>query len=197
MRVQVFALVLAVGLSATACGPHTPAYKDINTNQPAKAVPQSSATSNDPAPVSAGNATVGEPSPPAKPQSPAFRLPPFMDAAKGYPKDLPNYPQATTINIQYGPYQDTDVFSIALHTRDPMDKIVVFYDNVFKTNGWTVANRLVDPEYSEWVLKKKEGDEAKVTVQKDKQSSGGFGIAVARTAKQPQTSQPAPPKPQS
>lgn len=194
MRGQLFALVVAAGLSVAACGPHKPAYRDINTNQPATAGQQTPAITNEPPPPSANNANAGEAPQPARTQPPAFRIPPFMDMARGYPKDLPNYPQASTINVQYGPYENTDVFSISLRTGDSMDKVVAFYDNVIKGNGWTVANRLVDPEYAEWVLKKKEGDEAKVTVQKDKQSNRGFYIAVARTAKQPQ---PAPAKPQS
>lgn len=195
MKVQVFALVVAAGLSAAACGRHAPAYKDINTNQPAPSALPSSATANEPAP--APSATAGQPSQPANTQAQTFRMPPFMDADKGYPKDLPNYPQASRMNLQYGPYEDTDVFSIAMQTYDPMDKIAAFYDQVVKSNGWTVSNRLVDPEYSEWVLKKKADNEAKVTVQKDKQSGRSFVIVVARTAKQPQKPQPAPSKPQS
>ena len=101
------------------------------------------------------------------------------------------------MNLQYGPYQDAEVFSTSMLTHDPMEKIAAFYDQVVKGNGWTVTNRLVDPEYSEWVLKKKEDNEAKVTVQKDKQLSNSFVIVVARTAKQSQKPPPAPSKPQS
>ena len=74
-----------------------------------------------------------------------------------------------------------------------MDKISAFYDKTIKGNGWTVASRVVDPEYSEWILKKASDDEAKVTVRKDKQTAR-FYIVVARTSKPPQ---PAPSKPQS
>ena len=195
MKVQVFALVIAAGLSAAACGRHAPAYKEINTNQPTVAAPQSPATTNESAP--APSATAGQTSPTAPAPSPAFRMPAFMDVAKGYPKDLPNYPQASRLNLQYGPYENTDTFSIALQTSDPMNKIAAFYDQVVKSNGWTVSNRLVDPEYSEWVLTKKEDNDAKVTVQKDKQTSKSFIIVVARTAKLPQKPQPAASKPQS
>ena len=195
MKVQVFALIVAAGLGAAACGRHAPAYKDINTNQPAVTAPQSPATTNESAP--APSATAGQASPTAPSSSPAFRMPAFMDVAKGYPKDLPNYPRAARINLQYGPYENTDTFSIAMLTGDPMDKIAAFYDQVVKSNGWTVSNRQVDSEYSEWVLKKKEDNDAKVTVQKDKQTSKSFIIVVARTAKQPQKPQPAASKPQS
>jgi hypothetical protein len=197
MKVQNMVFVVAAGLSVAACGPHQPAYKDINTNQPAPSANQNSDGSvGKPLPENANGAspTAGQIPPTSPAQPPAFRMPAFMDATKGYPKDLPNYPQAATVNVQYGPREETDVFSIAMQTRDPMDKITAFYDKMIKANGWTVANRLVDPEYSEWVLKKGEIDEAKVTVQKDKQSSKNFFIAVARTARQPQKPQPAPAK---
>jgi hypothetical protein len=194
MRIQITAFVVAATLSVTACGPRRPAYNDINTNQPAKAEPQSPAATNAPEP--AAGATAGQPSPPAPASSAAFKMPPFMDVAKGYPKDLPNYPQAATMNVMYGPQQDADVFSIAMQTRDPMDKIVAFYDQVIKSNGWKVSNRLADPEYSEWVLKKSDTDEAKVTVQLDKQSGKGFVIVVARTGKSSPKAEPAASKPQ-
>lgn len=122
-------------------------------------------------------------------------MPAFMDAAKGYPTDLPNYPRGARMNLQYGPSQDTEMYSIAMKTQDPMDKITAFYDQVVKSNGWTVTNRQVDPEYSEWVLKKKGDNEAKVTVQKDKQTNNTFIIVAARTAKPSQTPPPAKPKP--
>jgi hypothetical protein len=193
MKVQIFALIVTAGLSVAACSPHAPAYKDINTNQPAPAAPQPPATTNEPA--SAQNANAGQTSPAAPAQPQAFRMPPFMDAAKGYPSDLPNYPRGARMNLQYGPSQDMDAYSIAMKTQDPMDKIAAFYDQVVKSNGWTVTNRLVDPEYSEWMLKKKGDNEAKVTVQKDKQSNNTFIIIAARTAKQPPPQQPAKTKP--
>ena len=195
MKIQITVLVVVAALSVAACGPRRPAYNDINTNQPAKAEPQSPATTNAPEP--AAGAPGGPPSPATSAPPTAFKMPPFMDAAKGYPKDLPNYPQAATINVMYGPQQDADVFSIALQTRDPMDKIVAFYEQVFKNNGWKVSNRLVDSEYSEWDLKKSETDEAKVKVQQDKQSGKGFMIVVARTGKSSPKAEPTASKPQS
>ena len=190
VRLIVF-LVVAVFMAA--CGSRGPAYKDINTNQqapptnPGTEGPAAQGLANN---TNAASATGG---PAASPQSRTFRVPAFMDTAKGYPKDLPNYPQATIINVQYGPVETSDTFSVALQTHDAMDKISAFYDKTIKGNGWTVASRVVDPEFSEWILKKASDDEAKVTVRKDKQTAR-FYIVVARTSKQ---SQPPPPKPQS
>ncbi len=191
MKIQIIVLVVAAALSVAACGPRRPAYNDINTNQPAKSEPQSPATTNAPDP--AAGATAGQSAPAAVP---SFEMPPFMDKAKGYPKDLPNYPQAATINVMYGPQQDAQVFSIAMQTHDAMDKIAAFYDQVIKSNGWKVSNRMVDSEYAEWVLKKGDTDEAKVTVQQDKTRGRGLVIVAARSGK-PSKPEPTASKPQS
>jgi hypothetical protein len=186
MKLKIIVLIVVAGLGI-ACG-HHPAYQDINTNQPAKAEPQSSGAPG--APEASAGAPAGQAAAPT--QAPAFRAPAFMDKAKGYPKDLPIYPAATIINVQYGPRENIDVYSVAMQTHDPMDKITAFYDKLVKSNGWTVANRTIDPEYSEWMLKKADDDEAKITVQKD-QKAPRFIIVAARTSK------PSPPaaKPQS
>jgi predicted small lipoprotein YifL len=191
MKVR-FIVFLVVAVFMAACGSRGPAYKDINTNQqapPTNPSAEGPAGQGLPNNMNAAAATGGSAAPPPR----TFRMPAFMDTAKGYPKDLPNYPQATIVNFQYGPVESTDTFSAALQTHDAMDKISAFYDKTIKGNGWTVASRVVDPEYSEWILKKASDDEAKVTVRKDKQTAR-FYIVVARTSKQ---SQPAPPKPQS
>ena len=181
MKVQLIVLVLAAGLSVAACRPQ-PAYKDINTNQPAKAEPPPAPAG---APETAPSPTAGQAAPTAPAPTQPFKPPAFMDTANGYPKDLPNYPEARVLNVQFGPQAATDMFSVAMQTHDPMDKITAFYDKVVKGNGWTVKNRVVDPEYSEWLLQKEGDNEAKVTVQKDKKTSW-FVIVAARIGKQPE-----------
>jgi hypothetical protein len=192
MKYWMIYLALVACLSVAACGPRQPAYKDVNTNQPAPSVnPGTIAT-----PPANTNASpqVGETAPMAVPPA-AIKMPAFMDTAKGAPKDLPNYPGAAIVNIQYGPQQDTDIFSVAMQTGDAMDKIAAYYDKIIKSNGWDVTQRQVDPEYAEWMMNKNASDEAKVVVQKPKQGSrpgNMFMIVVARTAK---SAQPQPPKP--
>ena len=191
MKVRLIVLLVA-GLVTAACGARGPAYKDINTNQqapPAHPSTEAPAGQGLPNNANAASAASGQ----ASPQARAFHMPAFMDPVKGYPKDLPNYPAARMVNVQYGPVETADTFSVALQTIDAMDKISAFYDKMIKSNGWTVTSRVVDPEYSEWIMKKAADDEAKVTVRKDQQS-GHFYIVAARTSKQ---SQPAPAKPQS
>jgi hypothetical protein len=175
-------------MSAAACGPRQPAYRDVNTNQSAlSANPEGSAATPPPGNHNVSPAPTAS-APPAAAQPPAFRMPAFMDAAKGAPKDLPNYPGAAIVNIQYGPQADTDTFSIAMQTGDSMDKIAAYYDKVAKSSGWDVTQRQIDPEYSEWMMKKNASDEAKVRVEKAKQGNM-FVIVAARTAK------PTPPSP--
>lgn len=189
MNLKALVLVVAMGLSVTACGPRKPAYSDINTNQPAR--PEAPAATSEPAQSPAGGAAPTAPAQPPPAPPTAFRMPAFMDAAKGYPKDLPNYPQAATVNVQYGPSGDFDTYSVSLRTGDPMEKIAGFYDQMVKSNGWTVSSRLIDPEFAEWVLKKSDSDEGKVTVQKEKKGNT-FIIVTARAGKPPQKPQAAP-----
>jgi hypothetical protein len=194
MKLWISCLALALGLSAAACGPRHPAYRDINTNQSAPAVNQAPDSSTL-APPANNNASPAIPAGPAAAQPAAIKMPAFMDAAKGSPKDLPNYPGAAIVNIQYGPQQDTEIFSVAMQTGDPMDKIAAFYDKIVKSNGWDVTQRQVDPEYAEWTMKKNTSDEAKVVVQKPKQGprqGNMYMIVAARTAK---SAQPQPAKP--
>jgi hypothetical protein len=186
MKGWMICFALAACLSAAACGPRGPAYKDVNVNQSAA----NQAAGNPAGGSPPGNANAAAlPSAPVPPQ--AFKMPAFMDAATGAPKDLPNYPGSRVLNIQYGPQNDTDTFSVLLQTGDSMEKIAAFYDKAAKSNGWDVTQRQVDPEYSEWRLRKNASDEAQVTVRKPPQGNM-LAIAVARTAKQAQPPQPKP-----
>ena len=116
-----------------------------------------------------------------------------MDTRRTEVKDLPNYPGAHSVNIQYGPMGEIDMFTTTLMSRDSTDKIAAFYDKVIKTNGWTVTNRIVDPEYCEWALKKNDSDEAKITVTKSTMPNV-FAIVIGRTGKPPQATSATPPK---
>jgi hypothetical protein len=63
-----------------------------------------------------------------------------------------------------------------------MDKIAAFFERVIKSNKWVVLNKLIDPDVSEWVLKKGEDDNAKVSVNKDR-STGHMTIFMVRSEK--------------
>ena len=193
MRLTALCLVLAAGLGAVGCG-RKPAYSDINVNQAAATENKPAAGESNPLPGIAPGTTAA-PAAPADQQ--AFKLPRFMDPAKTEARDLPNYPRSVSRNVRYGPYEGTEMFAASLQTPDPMEKVAAFYDEAIKRNGWTVTSRIVDPEYSEWIVNKNQQDDAgKVVVQKDKQSNSFF-ISIARTGK-PAPEKPAPaPKKQS
>jgi hypothetical protein len=100
----------------------------------------------------------------------------------GEAKDLPNYPQAIMKSIQFGPIQGTDTLSLVLESRDPMEKIVAFYEKAIKSNAWSVDTKTVDPEFAEWNLKKAFDNEGKVQLRKDPQTKA-TRIIIARTEK--------------
>lgn len=194
MKYWMICLALVACLSVAACGPRQPAYKDVNTNQPAPSA-NPGMIAPPPANANVSPAPTGESAQAAAAQPATIKMPAFMDTAKGAPKDLPNYPGAAIVNVQFGPQQDAEIFSIAMQTGDSMDKIAAYYDKIIKSNGWDVTQRQVDPEYAEWMMKKNASDEAKIVVQKPKQGNrptNMFMIVAARTAK---SAQPQPPKP--
>jgi hypothetical protein len=63
-----------------------------------------------------------------------------------------------------------------------MDKIAAFFERVIKSNKWVVSNKLIDPDVSEWVLKKGEDDNAKVSVNRDSKT-GQITILIVRSEK--------------
>ncbi len=84
--------------------------------------------------------------------------------------------------MQIGPMQGMNTMSLGFTTRDPMDKITAFFERVIKENKWTVADKVIDPEFSEWTLNKGEDNNAKVQVKKDQQT-GALGIVIVRSEK--------------
>jgi len=72
--------------------------------------------------------------------------------------------------------------SVGFTTTDAMDKITAFFERVIKENKWIVADKIIDPEFSEWTLKKGEDNDAKVQVKKD-QKTGAMGIVIVRSEK--------------
>ena len=119
---------------------------------------------------------------PAQTPLPPFKSPTFLDQAAGGIVDLPAYPNAQRLNIQLGPIQGVNMMSLAYGTEDPMEKISAFYEKVIKQNKWTVSNKTLDREISEWNLKKGEDNIAKVQIKKDEQGNG-FVIIMVRTEK--------------
>jgi hypothetical protein len=165
----VAAAVIAVG---SACA-HRPAYSEMNTN---RAVSNQNQSQNTEPQATASTPAVAEPAPPAA----AAKVPSFMD--QGAVRDLPAYPNAYRTNFQLGPMEGVNIMSLSLISKDPMDKIVAFYEKVVKDNKWTVIDKIIDPEFSEWSLKKGEDNSAKVQVKKDQQTKA-MNIVMVRGEK--------------
>jgi hypothetical protein len=184
MRLFYSFLVFVISIGVISCGPRKPTYGSLNSNQAAAGKNQNnneqpSVLANAPGSESQQAASQAQP-PPEK-----FRMPPFLDTVTGQIKDLPSYPLANRVNIQYGPIQGQDTATLMLETGDTMDKIVAFYEKAIKSNGWTVSDKLRDQELSNWTLKKGSDSEAKVEVRKNPQAKTMF-IVIARTQAQPQ-----------
>jgi hypothetical protein len=162
---------------------HKPAYSEMDANRTSKSQNQNSEAQTarqPPAAVEAPPASATQPGPaqaePAKPTRPSF-----MDEA-GAIKDLPAYPRAVKVNVQIGPIQQAIVMALMLHTKDSMEKVQAFYTQAIKENHWTVTDKLLDPELSQWTLNKDERNNAKVEVRKD-QKTGSLDISIVRAEK--------------
>lgn len=177
-------LSLAVLVIAALAGcAHKPAYSEMDANRASGTRNQNQNQNGE------GHSTASTPpavEPPAAalgpPPAPAVKRPSFMDQAKGDIRDLPSYPRAYRVNMQIGPIQGVNTMLLTLKTTDPMDKITAFYERVIKDNKWTVIDKIIDPEFSEWSLKKGEDSSAKVQVKKDQQTRA-MNIMIVRGEK--------------
>jgi hypothetical protein len=176
--VSLFVLILIVAVGGCS---HRPAYSDIDANRNSRNQNQNSeAQTGAPSAAYTPPASGSQPGPsPAEPEK--IKMPSFMNQAGGI-KDLPSYPRAIRVNIQFGPIQQTNVMTLFLHTRDSMEKVQAFYTQVIKDNQWTVSDKLLDPELSEWTLKKGENNDAKVQAKKDPKT-GSLEISIVRAEK--------------
>lgn len=178
--------------AAFACGPKEPSYSNINLNKnsqegrapapDASATPeaapeaQAEATPSPDAPAPAAGASP----PPAAAQTGRVKMPSFFDPQAGAIKDLPSYPGSRPVNVQYGPLSGADMAMIVSETTVPMEKITQFYDRAVKSNGWTVASEMREPEKYRLDLKKGNKDAGTVQVTKA-QGAGLVTIAISRT----------------
>jgi hypothetical protein len=114
----------------------------------------------------------------------ALKPPAFFDQKKGQIKDLPNFPNASVINMSYGPMNEMYMMSLFLQTFSSFQEVTAFYDKAIESNGWTVTNNSRAPGSYVWQLKKGEGQEAKVQVKEDPDARRVI-IGLLRTEKQP------------
>ena len=107
-----------------------------------------------------------------KPAQPtAYKTPAFWNSTTGEIEDLPSFPGGARMNVQYGPLNGMDTaFIMFSRPIGPLATIAAFYDKAIKSNGWSVANKLTDPEVYKVTLKKDASNEAIIQVEKDPQT---------------------------
>lgn len=177
LRVLAFLITAPILISA-ACR-NKPAYSEIDANKTAKA---ENSNSREQASVTPQPESAPAPSPPLPPQPRQFKPPTFLDTTNGSIKDLPSYPGARKTNQVIGPAEGTNAVTIVMTATDSMAKIAAFYEQVIKSNKWVVSNKIIDPDVSEWVLKKGADDNAKVSVNRDSKT-GQITIFIVRSEK--------------
>jgi hypothetical protein len=187
-------LACAVLGSLVGCG-HKPAYSNINLNR-SRTASEPQAPGDQPAQpapaTSSPEASKPDQPPEAGPTAPQtaqssrprpVQRPAFLDAVRGEAKDLPGYPGADKLRLEYGPAEGgIEMVWLVQSTHDPMDRIADFFDKAIKSNGWEITTRSRDPEYSEWKMKKGDRDRGGVTVRKDPTRGGAMVIQIARSA---------------
>ena len=183
-KVRLF-LLLAWALLVTAVGcRHKPAYSDIDANKTSRSQNQNSDVQGGTTPSTVAESPASPTAQPAPspPQVQSFKSPRFMDQTGGDIKDLPNYPRARRVNVQMGANQGVNTVAMVLQTTDTMDMIAAYYEEAIKNNHWTVIDKRIDPEQSDWNLKKGEENSAKVQVKKDLRTRR-MSIIISRAEK--------------
>ena len=132
--------------------------------------------------------------PPAQPTT--MKMPSFWNTTTGEIQDLPSFPGGARMNVQYGPINGIETGFIVLSTNQPIETIAAFYDKAIKSNGWSVVNKLTDPEMYKVSLKKDAFNEAVIQVDKDPQTGiRRIGLTRLQKPKQPAGQPAEPPKP--
>ena len=169
-------VLIAVCLIVTLGGcAHKPAYSDIDVNKNSR-----NQNNNETSPLAeALKEATPQPGPGAEPGK--QKMPSFL-APNGSIKDLPAYPKAARVSVQIGPIQEAQVMMLQVQTSDPMEKVQAFYTQAIKENNWTLTDKLIDPEVSEWTLTKDERNNAKVQAKKDPKT-GAIFISIVRAEK--------------
>src|SRR5262245_24440636 len=184
MRKRELSLFLAVFVLlgyATGCK-RKPAYSDIEANRTATTQNQNSDGQAAQAPAGGELATAPVPAPTAPTPPVPFKSPTFLDQAANGIKDLPNYPGSDRTGGRIGPIQEANVASFVLQSRDSMDKVRTFYEQVIKNQRWTIIDKTIDAELCEWRLSKGGDDSAKVQLNKDPKT-GVITILLVRGEK--------------
>lgn len=198
---QFLPIVILVALFSIACG--SPEYSNVKVDShgraenqngayrtlpPADNAGQAETTDSQAAGQTAQPAVAPDQMPPSAPEPPRITTPTFIDTKTGQIKDLPNYAQAQRTNVQMGPMGEVNTAMFVLETKDMVEPIARFYDQVAKREGWMVVTRILETDMYNVELQKGELHEGKVQVRRDAET-GRTTIIVSRIEKTAQPKQ--------
>lgn len=190
-----FVILILIAVFSMACGPSTE-YSDVKTdnrNGAYRTLPPADNAGQTPDQTASQPAQpVTPPTVPTPEQAPATQTakkpPAFLDEKTGQIKDLPDYPESRRTNAQVGPVNDVSTAMFISETKDGMEAIGKFYDQVAKKEGWHVVIRILESDNYKLELQKGELDEGLVQARRDTQT-GITTIVVSRIEKSPQPKQ--------
>ena len=179
--VRFFFLIVMAGVCFSLACHHKPAYSNVQPSESEKAREQRASqqpSADAGAEPAAPSGSQDQPAQPeqaapsmpvqgdaaATPHSTEIKPPPFLDPNTGEFKDLPRYPKATRTYAQVGPINGMEAGMFMLETAASYERIVEFYDQAIKKNGWTIVSNTRDPEYYKWELRKGKISEALIEV---------------------------------
>ena len=181
----------------TSCS-HSPSYSDTKANKGANPADSNAARSEAGPSIEQVNPPAPSPSPPPAfpdssstlipgssprlegPASPSpTGTPAYLDPKTGRIKDLPLYPHAKVMGLQYGPIGGVSQVTLQAMIREPFEKVTAFYDKAVKDNGWTIDDNSRGVNSYTWQLSRGATDRAAIRI--DKNEIGRVSISLART----------------
>jgi len=105
--------------------------------------------------------------------------PAYLDQKTGQIRNLPLYPRAKVMGVQYGPIGGIPQVTLQAMCRGPFEKVTAFYEKVIKDNGWIVDDNSRGSNSYTWQLSRGQTDRAAIRVDQDQ--LGRVHIGLART----------------
>src|SRR5262249_27374853 len=118
-------------------------------------------------------------SPSPDPSASPAATPSYFDQKTGQIRNLPLYPRAKVMSVQYGPINGAPQVMLQAMCREPFEKVTAFYEAVIKDNGWIVDDNSRGTDSYTWQLSRGRTDRAAIRVDKDQ--LGRVHIGLART----------------
>jgi len=172
------AMLLVLALSAALGGcRHTPSYNDIKVDSHGSTANSNAAR---PEPSFEPANPIGIPGAAPSPEASAnpTATPNFLDPKTGRIRDLPLYPGAKPMGVQYGPIGGITQITLQAVTRAPFENVTAFYDKVVKDNGWTIDDNSRDTNSYTWQLSRGRSEHGAIRVDREQDR---VNISLART----------------